>query len=267
MELIDTHAHLDDRKFAADLPQVIQRALDAGVKTIVNIGYNRDSIRSTLALTKQWPFIYAAVGCHPTDADEYDEEMERWLEQLVRQEDKVVAIGEVGLDYHWDTVPRDVQEAVFRRQIALAKRLGMPLIIHNREADDDTVRILEEEGAAEVGGIMHCFAGDWAMAERCLAMNFYIGLGGLVTFKNAPQTKEVARRVPLDRLVLETDAPYMTPVPYRGKRNESSFVRYVAEAIAQLRGMTVQELAQVTTANARRLLGIGGVCAPQPADA
>ncbi len=256
MELIDTHAHLDDRKFADDLPQVLQRAVEAGVRAIVNIGYNRDSIRSTLALTEQWPMMYAAVGCHPTDADEYDEAMERWLEQLVREKDKVVAIGEVGLDYHWDTVSRDVQQAVFRRQIALAKRLGVPLIIHNREADEDTVRILEEEGAAEVGGIMHCFAGDWAMAERCLAMNFAIGLGGLVTFKNAPQAQEVARRVPLDRLVLETDAPYMTPVPYRGKRNESSYVRYVAEKIAQLRDMPVEELARATSANARRLLGI-----------
>ena len=256
MELIDTHAHLDDRKFADDLPQVIQRAQDAGVKAIVNIGYNRQSIDTTLALTKQWPFIYAAVGCHPTDAKEYDDEMEVLLEQLVQQEEKVVAIGEVGLDYHWDTAPRDVQDHVFRRQIALAKKLRVPLIIHNREADEDTVRILEEEGAAEVGGIMHCFAGDWDMAKRCLDMNFHIGLGGLVTFKNAPQAKEVARRVPLNRLVLETDAPYMTPVPYRGKRNESGYVRYVAETIAELRGMPVEDLARATSANARKLFGI-----------
>ncbi len=256
MNLIDTHAHLDDRKFASDLPEVIQRAQAAGVRKIVNIGYNRESIRTTLQLARAYPFIYAAIGCHPTDAAEYDEDMESWLTQLVQQEAKVVAIGEVGLDYHWDTVPREVQQRVFRRQIALARRLGVPLVIHNREADEDTVRILEEEGAAEVGGIMHCFAGDWEMAKRCLDMNFYIGLGGLVTFKNAPNVKEVARQVPLARLLLETDAPYLAPVPYRGKRNESSFVLHVAETVAQLRGMPLEELARATTANAGRLLGI-----------
>jgi len=256
MELVDTHAHLDDRKFADDRPEVLRRAADAGIAAIVNIGYNRRSIDTTLALAKEWPIVYAAVGCHPTDADEYDDGFEQWLAQLVRTEDNVVAIGEVGLDYHWDTVPRDVQHEVFRRQIALAKRLGVPLVIHNREADEDTVRILEEEGAAEVGGVMHCFAGDWSMAKRCLDMNFYIGLGGLVTYKNAPQTKEVARCVPLHRLVLETDAPYMTPVPFRGKRNESSYVRYVAEAVAELRGMPLEDLARATTANARKLFGI-----------
>lgn len=256
MELVDTHAHLDDRKFDGDREEVMRRALEAGITAIVNIGYNRRSIETTLALARQWPFVYAAVGCHPTDAHEYDEDFEGMLERLVRSEDKVVAIGEVGLDYHWDTVPRDVQHDVFRRQIALAKRLGVPLVIHNREADEDTVRILEEEGAAEVGGVMHCFAGDWAMAERCLAMNFYIGLGGLVTYKNAPQTKEVARRVPLDRLVLETDAPYMTPVPHRGKRNESGYVRFVAETVAGLRETPVEELARATAANARKLFGI-----------
>jgi len=256
MNLIDTHAHLDDRKFAADLPEVIARAQAAGVRKIVNIGYNRESIRTTLELAHTYPFVYAAIGCHPTDAAEYDDELEAWLAHLVRQEEKVVAIGEVGLDYHWDTVPREVQHQVFRRQIALARRLGVPLVIHNREADEDTVRILEEEGAAEVGGVMHCFAGDWEMAKRCLDMNFYIGLGGLVTFKNAPNAKEVARQVPLDRLLLETDAPYLAPVPHRGKRNESGFVLHVAETIAQLRGMPVEALAEATTANAKRLLGL-----------
>lgn len=251
--LIDTHAHVDAPQFDEDREEVLARAREAGVVQIINIGYNRETIASTLELTRRHPFLFAAVGWHPTDAHTFDQEAAQWLIQLCEQEQKVVAIGEIGLDYHWDNVPPEVQERVFREQIGLAVQLGKPIIIHNRKADADTVRILKEEGAHRVGGIMHCFAGDWDMAQECLAMNFAIGLGGIVTFKNAQQVKEVARRLPLDRLVLETDSPYLAPVPYRGKRNEPAYVRRVAEEIAALRGISVDEVIDHSARNAWRL--------------
>jgi TatD DNase family protein len=176
-----------------------------------------------------------------------------WLEELSRHP-KVVAIGEIGLDYYWDTSPKDVQQRVFREQIRLARKVGLPISIHNRDAHQDVVDILREEKAAEVGGIMHCFSGSWEIARMCLDMNFYISFGGPITFKNARQPKEVLERVPLDRLLIETDSPYLTPHPYRGKRNETAYVRLVAEAAAELKGITLEELAEVTTSNAIRLL-------------
>lgn len=253
--LIDSHTHLDAEQFDEDREQVIERALAAGVTKIINIGFNRETIPTTLALADQYDCIYAAIGWHPVDAIDMQPEDLAWIEELSRHE-KVVAIGEIGLDYHWDKSPKDVQHRVFREQIRLARKLGMPIMIHNRDAHQDIVQILREENAAEVGGIMHCFSGSWETAKLCLDMNFYISFGGPVTFKNAKQPKEVLAKVPLDRLLVETDAPYLTPHPYRGKRNESAYVRLVAEAAAEIRGMSLDELAQVTSANAARLLGI-----------
>jgi TatD DNase family protein len=250
---IDTHAHLDSPKFDSDREDVIRRAREAGIDTIVNIGFNRETIPTTMGLARQYPFIYAAVGWHPTDAGDMKlEEDLGWIEKLC-QDPKVVAIGEIGLDYYWDT-PREIQHIVFREQIRLARRIGKPIVIHNRDAHEDVVRILREEKAEEVGGIMHCFSGSWETAKQCLDMNFDISFGGPVTFKNARVPKEVLARVPDDRLLIETDCPYLAPHPHRGKRNESAYVALVAESAAEIKGITIQELAFLTSANARKRL-------------
>lgn len=249
--LIDTHAHLDSAKFAEDRTEMIERARQAGIEAIVNIGFNRETIPSTMALAEQYDFIYAAVGWHPTDAVEMRlEEDLAWIESLCAHP-KVVAIGEIGLDYYWDTSPKELQMTVFREQIRLARKLKMPIIIHNRDAHADIVKVLQEERAAEVGGIMHCFSGSWEIAKQCLDMNFYISFGGPVTFKNARVPKEVLQQVPLDRLLIETDAPYLTPHPHRGHRNESAYVRLVAEAAAEIKGLEMDEISRITTRNAK----------------
>lgn len=253
--LTDTHTHLNAEQFDEDRDLVIQRALEQGVTRIVNVGFNRETIPSSIELAERYEFIYSTVGWHPQDAKDMRDEDLAWIEELCSHE-KVVAIGEIGLDYYWDTSPKDVQQEVFRKQIRLARKLKMPIVIHNRDAHADVVRILQEENAAEVGGIMHCFSGSWETAKQCLDMNFYISFGGPVTFKNAKQPKEVLAQVPLDRLLVETDAPYLTPHPFRGKRNETGYVRLVAEAAAEIRGMSLEELAEVTTRNAIRLLGL-----------
>ena len=253
--LTDTHTHLNSDSFDGDRQEVIQRALDEGVTRIVNVGFNRETIPSSMELAESYDFIYTAVGWHPTDAKDMTPEDLEWIKQLCSHE-KVVAIGEIGLDYHWDTSPKDVQARVFREQIRLARKLGMPIVIHNREAHQDILSILREEKAAEVGGIMHCFSGSWETARQCLDMNFYISFGGPITFKNAKQPKEVLAKVPLNRLLIETDAPYLTPHPYRGKRNETSYVKLVAQAAAEIKGISFEELAEITTENAIRLLGL-----------
>ncbi|MGA9172471.1 MAG: TatD family hydrolase [Thermoactinomyces sp.] len=251
--LFDTHAHLNDPKFDEDREEVIRRAREEyGVQTILNVGYNRETISTSLKLAEEYDFIYSAVGWHPHDAKDCTDADLEWIRSLTSHP-KVVALGEMGLDYYWDNSPRDVQARVFRKQIALAKETGLPIIIHDRDAHEDVVRILKEEHAEEVGGVMHCFGGDLRIMEEVLKLNFMIGLGGPVTFKNAKEPKEVAKEVPLDRLLIETDCPYLAPHPYRGKRNESGYVRLVAEKIAELRGMSLEELANVTRANAIRL--------------
>lgn len=251
----DTHTHMDSESFQEDRHEALMRAYDAGVTRIVNVGFNRETIPTTLELSRRYDFVYAAVGWHPQDAKDMTPEDLEELESLLTQP-KVVALGEIGLDYYWDTSPKDVQARVFREQIRLARKLGKPIVIHNRDAHQDILEILKEEKAAEVGGIMHCFSGSWETAKLCLDMNFHISFAGPVTFKNAKQPKEVLARVPLDRLLLETDAPYLTPHPYRGKRNETGYVRHVAEAAAEIRGMPLEELARVTTENAVALLGL-----------
>jgi TatD DNase family protein len=251
--LTDTHTHLNDEKFDEDRDAAVARALEAGVTRIVNIGMGREHIATSLELTDKYDFIWSTVGWHPQDAATMQHGDLEWLEELSRHP-KVVAIGEIGLDYYWDTSPKDVQQRVFREQIRLARKVGLPIVIHNRDAHQDVVNILREEKAAEVGGIMHCFSGSWEIAKMCLDMNFYISFGGPITFKNARQPKEVLAQVPLDRLLIETDSPYLTPHPYRGKRNETAYVRLVAEAAAELKGISLEELAKVTTNNAIRLL-------------
>ncbi len=253
--LFDTHVHLNVKQFDHDYEEVIRRAQAAGVKEMLVVGFDKKTIDRALKLVEQYSFLYAAVGWHPVDAIDMNDQHLHMLEELAAHP-KVVALGEMGLDYHWDKSPKEVQKEVFRKQIRLAKKVNLPIIIHNREADDDIVEILDEEEASSVGGIMHCFSGDREMAKRCLEMNFHISFGGPVTFKNAQLPKEVAKMVPLERLLIETDCPYLAPHPYRGKRNEPAYVKLVAEQIAQLREMSFEELAMQTTKNAKKLFGI-----------
>jgi TatD DNase family protein len=253
--LIDTHVHLNADQFEEDVDEVIERARESGVQEMVVVGFDTKTINIAMKLVEKYDFLYAAVGWHPVDAVDCDDEKLAWIEELAAHP-KVVAIGETGLDYHWDKSPRDVQKDVFRKQIALAKKVGLPVIIHDREAHEDIVEVLREEKAEEIGGIMHCFQGDIEMAEACLDMNFYISFGGPVTFKNAKLPKEVAKTIPRDRLLVETDAPFLAPHPYRGKRNEPAYVKLVAEQLAELRGESYEETAALTTENARRLFKI-----------
>jgi len=250
--LFETHAHLNAKEFDEDREEVIARARENGVSTIVNIGFNAETIPTCMELAEAHDFIYAVIGWHPQDAKDMTDEHLEWIEELSRHP-KVVGLGEMGLDYYWDTSPKDVQAEVFRKQIRLARKLDMPIIIHNRDAHQDVLTILKEEKAADVGGIMHCFSGSWETAKLALDMNFYISFGGPLTFKNAKQPKEVAAKVPQGKLLIETDCPYLTPHPFRGKRNESGYVRYVCEEMANIRGLSYEEMAQITTDNAKRL--------------
>ncbi|ADC49690.1 Metal-dependent DNA hydrolase of TatD family [Alkalihalophilus pseudofirmus OF4] len=253
--LFDTHVHLNADQFEDDVEEVINRAKEAGVSEMVVVGFDEKTINRALELIEKYDMLYAAVGWHPVDAIDMKDEHLVWLEELAAHP-KVVALGEMGLDYHWDKSPKEIQKEVFRKQIQLAKKVKLPIVIHNREADQDIVDILEEEKAEEVGGIMHCFGGSVEIAERCLKMNFYISLGGPVTFKNARRPKEVAKHIPMDRLLIETDCPYLAPHPYRGKRNEPAYVKLVAEEIAGLKEVNVDEVANTTRENAKRLFGI-----------
>ncbi|GGI43324.1 TatD family hydrolase [Mammaliicoccus stepanovicii] len=253
--LIDTHVHLNADQYDDDLQEVIDRALEEGIDRMFVVGFDTKTIERTMKLIDQYDFIYGIIGWHPVDAIDCTNERLEWIEKLSAHP-KIIGIGEMGLDYHWDKSPKDVQKEVFRKQIALAKRVQLPIIIHNREATQDCVDILREEDASEVGGIMHSFSGSPEIADEILKMNFYVSLGGPVTFKNAKQPKEVAKHVPIDRLLVETDAPFLSPHPYRGKRNEPARVKLVAEEIAELRGMTYEEVCKVTTENAERLFKI-----------
>lgn len=253
--LFDTHVHLNAEQFSEDLLEVIQRAKDEGVERMVVVGFDRPTIIRAMELIEEYEFIYASIGWHPVDAIDMVDDDLLWIEELAKHP-KVVALGEMGLDYYWDKSPKDIQQEVFRKQIRLAKKINLPIVIHNRDATNDIVTILKEENAAEVGGIMHCFSGSVEIARECVEMNFYISLGGPVTFKNAKKPKEVAEFIPLEKLLIETDCPYLAPHPYRGKRNEPSYVKLVAEQIAELKGITFEEVAQTTTENAKKLFGI-----------
>lgn len=246
---IDTHVHLNADQYDEDLQQVIDRALEAKVNYMVVIGFDRKTIERAISLADKYDFIYAVVGWHPVDAIDCTEEDLLWIEELAAHP-KVVAIGETGLDYHWDKSPHDVQQEIFRKQIRLAQKVNLPIVIHNRDATEDVIRILQEEHAEITGGVMHCFGGSVETAKICINLNFMISLGGPVTFKNAKTPKEVATEISLDHLMIETDAPYLAPHPHRGKRNEPSLVPLVAEEIARLKNISVEEVARVTTINA-----------------
>lgn len=252
MELIDSHAHVHFPQFDDDRDAVIERARKAGLVAIVEIGTDLASSRAAMALTEQHDFIYATVGVHPHDAKTVDADVLDELRALARHP-KAVAIGEIGLDYYHDHSPRPVQRQAFADQLTLATELELPVVIHSREAHDDVLATLQDWRGT---GVMHTYAAGPERLDEVLAMGFSIGLSGPVSFSNAAQLQEVARTVPLDQLLVETDCPYLTPEPHRGKRNEPAYVRHVAEAIASVRKETLDVVAEATTANARRLFGL-----------
>ncbi len=249
MQLIDSHAHVHFPQFDDDRDAVIERARKAGLVAIVEIGTNLESSRAAVALAERHDFIYATVGVHPHDAKTVDADVLDELRDLARHP-KVVAIGEIGLDYYRDLSPRPVQRRAFAHQLALASELELPVVIHSRDAHDDALATLRDWDGV---GVMHTYAAGPERLDDVMAMGFFIGLSGPVTFSNARQLREVAKRVPLDRLLVETDCPYLTPEPHRGKRNEPAYVRHVAEAIAGVRGISTEDVAEATTANVRRL--------------
>ena len=255
--LVDSHAHVDDERFDADRDAVLERAAAAGIELIINIGADMASSARSIALAEKYSQIYAAVGMHPHDAKDMQEQD---YNQLLRwaAHPKVVAIGEIGLDYHYDLSPRPVQKEVFLRQLDIARQTGKPFIIHEREAHADTFEIVRT-AAKGLEGVFHCFSGSVETAREYLKLGFYISVAGPVTFPKSAKTKEVAKDVPLDRLLVETDSPYLTPQAFRGRRNEPAHVRLVAEEIAALRNLPLAELALATTQNARRLFRIPAV--------
>lgn len=254
--LIDTHVHLNADQYEGEVEEVIKRAEENDVSIFVVIGFDKKTIERTMQLIAKHENVYGVIGWHPVDAIDCTDDDLRWIEELSTHE-KIVAIGETGLDYHWDKSPKDVQKEVFKKQIELAKRVGLPIVIHNREATTDTISILKEMDAQEIGGIMHAFSNaSEEELKEVLDLGFYVSLGGPVTFKNAKVPKEIAKLVPLDRLLIETDAPYLTPHPYRGKRNEPMHVKLVAEEIARLRDISYEEVAKATTENAKRIYNI-----------
>jgi TatD DNase family protein len=253
--LIDSHCHIDDARFDTDRQAMMSRACAAGVEHFVTIGCDLETSRAAVALTKEHPFISATVGVHPHEVKLIQEGWYDELRSLARS-DRVVAYGEIGLDYHYDHSPRDVQRIRFREQIQLARELKLPIVIHTREAQEDTITILKEEKAHELGGVFHCFSGDAWLAKDALDLGFYLSFSGVVTFQNAVMLREIVKTVPVDRILVETDSPYLTPVPHRGKRNEPAHVRQVAEKIAEIHGISVQEVEDITTKNTKRLFRV-----------
>jgi TatD DNase family protein len=255
--LIDSHAHLDDARFDADREQVLARARAGGVELMITIGADLESSRQSVALAEGHPFVYAAVGIHPHDAPSLDDAALATLREWAHHP-RVAAIGEIGLDYYRDLSPRLAQQAAFERQLDLAAELGKPVIVHARDADQDLVAILDR-WADRLRGVLHCFSGDAALAARVVEWGWYIGVDGPVTFQNARQLPDVVRSVPLSRLLLETDSPYLTPHPYRGRRNEPAYLVWVADAVAKLKGVSLAEVERVTSQNARGLFGLDTV--------
>ena len=256
MPLFDTHAHLHFPDLAADLDAVLERARAAGVIGMITIGTDRETNPAAVALAERLADVHATVGVHPHDAAAATDADFAAMERLVRESSRVVALGEMGLDYFRDLSPRDVQERVFRRQLEMARRLGKPVVIHCRDAHPEALAILADERVGEVGGVMHCFSADVDVAKRCLDLGLMISLAGPVTYRSARALPEVARFVPVDRLVLETDCPFLPPHPHRGQRNEPAWVAITAAHVAELRGVTPEALGETVTANAFRLFRI-----------
>lgn len=257
--IFDTHAHYDDEAFDADRNELLAGMEESGIEAVVNIGASLQSSKNTLELIKKWPHVYGAVGVHPSEVEELDEGQMKWLKEAAAV-DKVVAIGEIGLDYHWDTPARDLQKVWFVRQLELAREVRLPIVIHSRDAAQDTLELMKAVHAEETGGVIHCFSYGVELAREYLNMGFFLGIGGVLTFKNARKLKEVAAFAPLERLVLETDCPYLAPEPYRGKRNSSYYLGKVVNALAQIKGVTPEEVIAVTNRNAKALYRLPEIC-------
>lgn len=255
--LFDTHTHINVEQFEGEEAEVINKARELGVTKMAIVGFDIPTIKKAFELAHAYDGLYTIIGWHPTEAGTYTDQVE---EKLISQlsDETVVAMGEMGLDYYWDTAPRSVQHDAFRRQLRVAKELNLPVSIHNRDATEDTFRLLKEEHAGDTGGIMHSFNLDTYWMEKFLDIGMHISLSGVVTFKNAKEVKEVAKNVSFDKLLIETDAPYLAPMPNRGKRNEPGYVKYVAEEIATQRQLTFEEVAHQTTQNALNLFKLKG---------
>lgn len=253
--LFDTHTHLNVAQFAGVEAKKIESAKALGVTEMAIVGFDQPTIEKSLALSKRFPNLYSIIGWHPTEAGSYDQAIESFLISHLNDQ-KVVALGEIGLDYHWMTASEAIQEQVFRRQIQLAKQFDLPIVIHTRDALEDTYRILKSEGLPKAGGIMHSFSGELAAAQKFLNLGMYLSFSGVVTFKKAPELREVAKMAPLNRILVETDAPYLAPMPYRGKQNEPAYTYYTAKRIAEEREMDFEAFAKQTTQNAHRIFRI-----------
>ena len=249
--IFDTHAHYDDTQFDSDREELLTSMPELGVTTIVNVSSTLKSCEECVELARKYPYVYAAVGIHPDEVGSLNEETFAWMERLLDNE-KVVAVGGIGLDYYWDNESHEVQKKWFVRQLELARRHHLPIIIHSREAAADTMEIMKAH-AQGLDGVIHCYSYSKEQAEEYIKMGFYIGIGGVLTFKNAKKLKEVAEVVPLEQIVLETDCPYLAPEPFRGKRNQSSYIRYVAEKLAEIKGITAEEVITVTEENAKKM--------------
>lgn len=256
--IFDTHAHYDDEAFNEDRNELLEQLQDNGIETVVNIGASVDTSKNTIELTKKYKHVYGAIGVHPSDTAELTEESFAWLKEQIGLP-KIVAIGEIGLDYYWDTPERELQKHWFKKQLYLAIDSQMPVVIHSRDAAEDTLTIMKEaklyakEQGKEFTGVIHCFSYGVEMAREYVKMGFYLGIGGVVTFKNGKKLKEVVKEIPMESLVLETDCPYLSPEPNRGKRNSSLNLTYVVEKISELKGITKEEVIQLTNQNAKKL--------------
>ena len=253
--LFDTHAHLDDRAFDCDREELLAGLAARGTSMVMNPGCSLDSSKNAVALANAYPWIYAAVGSHPDVADEVNEAVLERYRLLAAENPKVKAIGEIGIDYHYEDIPREFQLKAFRMQMELAKELNLPVIVHEREAHEDGMKVVKE--FPEVKGVFHCYSGSAEMARQLVDLGWYIGFTGVLTFKNARKAIETAENIPLERIVLETDCPYMAPVPHRGKRNDPGYLCYMAQKLAQIRGLSVEEIGHITAENGKRLYRIG----------
>lgn len=253
--IFESHAHYDDEAFEEDRESLLKSLREHGIGQVVNVGASLESCRATLGLMEKYPFIYGAMGVHPSETGELNEDNFEWLRQQCSV-DKVVAVGEIGLDYHWKEPEEKVQKYWFERQLMLAREVGLPVIIHSREAARDTLDLMQALHGEETGGVVHCFSYTKEIARAYLDMDYYFGIGGVITFQNAKKLKEAVAYIPLEKILLETDSPYLAPEPNRGRRNSSLNLPYVARAIAELKGITYEEVVEVTQKNAQRLFRI-----------
>lgn len=259
-KIFETHAHYEDVKFDSDREALLASLPKQNIEYVINVGSNLETTKRSIELAKQYDYIFAAVGVHPSDVEELDESSYDVLEKAAKFE-KTVAIGEIGLDYYWDKElgVQEKQREWFKRQMLLAKEHNLPVIIHSRDAAEDTMRVMKEVKAEEIPGVIHCYSYSVEMAKEFIKMGYYIGIGGVVTFKNAKKLKEVAAEIPLERILLETDCPYMAPEPHRGERNSSLYIPYVVEKLAEIRNISKEEIISTTNQNARKLFSSGGV--------